>query len=176
MLTLTVRTPPDFAAASELDYLVSWVVSRAEAAAGPVELVAPDRPAEAVAAAPDRPLLVLDCRTLLTDRSLRRMLRALREGARAVVPVPLARTGLPATGAVYTLRGFERLERRVLDREDSAEAAAREAAEGVPPPLPALLLAPGCAGALPDGATAGELLDTPDAVLPDVARAVAGLC
>lgn len=169
VIALSVRTPPDYVDAPEFEYLVSWVRSRLEAVAGPVTEAAPDRPEALAAASREAPLLVLDCRTLLGERSLERMLDALRSGARAVAPARLADTRLPAEHPVYTLRGFERLEDLALAAEDD------QATEGShpSPPLPALLLD---RGVLAEPAGAAALLDAPGRTLPGVEPRTAGLC
>lgn len=172
MIALSVRTPSDYRDAPEFDYLVSWVRSRVEAVAGPVTEVAPDRPEALLRASSEGPLLVLDCRTLLGERSLRAMLRAITEGTRAVVPTRLAETGLPAEHPVYTLRGFERLEDLALDRGPEGIGASAPSAAGRTP-LPALLLA---RGALSAPVAAGALLDGPARHLPDLSPEPVGLC
>lgn len=175
VIVLNVHAPPEYAEAPEFEYLMSWVSSQAEAVAGPVVRVDRNRtgdarPGRELAERSRGPLLVLDCRTLLTGRSLQRMLRALEEGARAVTPVRLADTDLPAEQPIYTLRGFEVLEERVLRGGLPGVGTGRRQPS---PPLPALLLAP---DTIPLGVGAGELLGEPERTLPGVQPISAGLC
>ena len=165
-LRLAVVETAETAQAPEFRYLASWVRQEAETVFGAVRDLPPDEiPDRSPAGGPDAgaPLLILDSRTLVARRSLERMASALAGGAPAAAPVALAESGLVAESPVYTLRGFEELERRFLQR--SAPGAGGPAGNGA---APCLLLASGVA----DDRTPRELLA--EGAFPEAARA--GLC
>lgn len=101
--------------APEYVYLASWVELQARRAFEEVVLF-DDREADPCAAMGpgDAALLLGSERLLVTARSLTALRKALEEGADAAVPRRLAEVPGLAETPVYTLRGFERLERRVL--------------------------------------------------------------
>ncbi len=167
-LRLAVVESGEYARAPEFRYLASWVRQEAESVFGAVREVPA---ADALAPGDEAPLLVLDSRTLVARRSLERMARVLAEHpGGAVEPFALSRVGPPpgaASGALYTLRGFELLEEAFL-----AAPAPRPAPDpGGDPTRPCLLLAAGAAARLagtPPGACLGGT--------PVAAPARAGLC
>lgn len=172
-LRLAVVETAETAQAPEFRYLASWVRQEAEAVFGTVREVPADEPlagASAGAPAEATPLLVLDSRTLVGRRSLERMVRALADGARAVVPVPLAETGLAAERPVYTLRGFERAERIFLE---AAPVEPPPVGDAAPSDLPCLLMA---AGAAASGRTPRELLTPRSGASGSPAPVRSGLC
>lgn len=122
-------TTEEYARAPEFRYLASWVRREAKEVFGAIVELPADEP---LGMAPDGAVLILDARTLLTRRSLRRMAEILDETGRAVAPLPLERTPLDRERPIYTLRGFELLEEEFLSTHRSVVAA--------PAPWSALLL------------------------------------
>jgi 2-polyprenyl-3-methyl-5-hydroxy-6-metoxy-1,4-benzoquinol methylase len=113
---------PASAAAPEFQYLLSWCRLQASEVFGSVELLVDPEPPVAVSAA--GAVLVLGPQNaLVTAHSLRVMRERLAAGAGEVRPVRLQDVPLPARGEVYSLRGYEAIERRAL-----------AAAEGLPVP------------------------------------------
>lgn len=112
----------DSAGSPELQYLLSLVLLHARQAFGRAELAfegqgpLPEGPFDAV-------LRLSDANALLTRRSLEAMRDRLLAGAAEVRPYRLADTGLAGRFPVYTLRGYERLERAFLE-EGSGNAPA----------------------------------------------------
>jgi 2-polyprenyl-3-methyl-5-hydroxy-6-metoxy-1,4-benzoquinol methylase len=104
----------DSARSPEFQYLLSLVLLHAREVFARAELVVreegviPDRPFDAV-------LVLSEANVLLTRRSLEAMRDRLQAGAAEVRPYRLADTGLAGRFPVYTLRGYERLERAFLD-------------------------------------------------------------
>jgi 2-polyprenyl-3-methyl-5-hydroxy-6-metoxy-1,4-benzoquinol methylase len=104
----------DSARSPEFQYLLSLVLLHAREAFGRAELAIegegplPDGPFDAV-------LVLSDANVLLTRRSLEVLRDRLRAGAAEVRPYRLSDIGLAGRFPVYTLRGFERLERAFLE-------------------------------------------------------------
>lgn len=112
---LVLKTLGDDSAGSpEFQYLLSLVLLHAREAFGRAELAfegqgpLPAGPFDAV-------LRLSDANVLLTRRSLEAMRDRLLAGAAEVRPYRLAETGFAARFPVYTLRGYERLERAFLE-------------------------------------------------------------
>ncbi|MEE8522517.1 MAG: class I SAM-dependent methyltransferase [Thermoanaerobaculia bacterium] len=146
-------------ASPELRYLASTNREQARQAFGTVEEIV-WRPGSAVPAIPTAvPVLVFAADNVhLGVRSLRRMRARLEAGAAVVVPEPL--TDLDFDGeTVRTLRGFERLEERLLGRESRPRP-------NDPADLPVALLSPAFVARPPAGMTA-------EAVLSDLRRLAA---
>ncbi len=113
-LTVTVvRQPSDEASTSaEFRYLERH---RAAQIARTFAAVRFATPAEAAAGVDtDAVLLLGSANVLVTAASLEAMAARLEGGADVAVPAPLAAVAGAETAPVYTLNGFERLERRVL--------------------------------------------------------------
>jgi len=101
----------DSAESPEFQYLLSLCLLHARQAFGSAELAVgepPEREFDAV-------LVLSDANVLLTRRTLEVMRDRLLAGASEVRPYRLADTGLAARFPVYTLRGYERLERVFLE-------------------------------------------------------------
>jgi 2-polyprenyl-3-methyl-5-hydroxy-6-metoxy-1,4-benzoquinol methylase len=104
----------DSAGSPEFQYLLSLVLLQAREAFGRAELAfegqgpLPPGPFDAV-------LVLSDANVLLARRSLEAMRDRLLAGAAEVRPYRLADTGLTGRFPVYTLRGYERLERAFLE-------------------------------------------------------------
>ncbi|HEX9944096.1 MAG TPA: class I SAM-dependent methyltransferase [Thermoanaerobaculia bacterium] len=105
---------PDSARSPEFQYLLSLDLLHARDAFGCTELAVsgdsrlPEGPFDAV-------LLLGDANVLLARSSLEAMRDRLLAGATEVRPYRLADTGLASRFPVYTLRGYERLERAFLE-------------------------------------------------------------
>ncbi len=113
---------PASAAAPEFQYLLSFCRLQASEVFGSVELVADAEQPGAVSGA--GAVLVLGPQNaLVTAHSLRLMRERLAAGAEEVRPLRLQDVPLPDIGDVYSLRGYEAIERRAL-----------AAAEGLPAP------------------------------------------
>ncbi|HEX6864533.1 MAG TPA: class I SAM-dependent methyltransferase [Thermoanaerobaculia bacterium] len=113
----------DSAESPEFQYLLSLCLLHARQAFGSAELAVGEPPARKF----DAVLLLSDANVLLTRRTLEIMRDRLLAGASEVRPYRLADTGLAARFPVYTLRGYERLERAFLE----------EGPGNIPPPPPA---------------------------------------
>lgn len=125
---------PESAQAPEFRYLSSHTLLEARAAFDRVDpVVAGEAPLPA--GRRDAVLLIGGANVLIGRRSLAAMRAALAAGAAEVRPERLADVGLAADRPVYTLRGYERLERLFLDEP----AAASQARLPAPPPPVALL-------------------------------------
>jgi 2-polyprenyl-3-methyl-5-hydroxy-6-metoxy-1,4-benzoquinol methylase len=124
----------DSAGSPELQYLLSLVLLHAREAFGRAELVfegqgpLPAGPFDAV-------LRLSDANVLLTRRSLEAMRDRLLAGAAEVRPYRLADTGFAGRFPVYTLRGYERLERVFLEERSGSVSA-----PPAPPTPPAVAL------------------------------------
>ncbi len=116
----------DSAGSPEFHYLLSLVVLHARQAFGRAELAVegegplPAGPFDAV-------LRLSDTNALLTRRSLEAMRDRLLDGASEVRPYRLADTGLAGRFPVYTLRGYERLERAFLEEVPDAPISSSSA-------------------------------------------------
>lgn len=119
-------TTAQYARAPEFKYLISWVRREAGAVFGAVQKVPANEPLRDPS---DEPVLVLDGRTLLTRRSLRRMAEVLSASGRPVAPVPLERTPLVAVRPVYTLRDFRQF--RLLAQETELPERWRHPPDGM---------------------------------------------
>ncbi len=101
----------DSANSPEFQYLLSLVLRHARQAFRSAELAVGEPPAREF----DAVLLLSDANVLLTRRTLEVMRDRLLGGASEVRPYRLADTGLAGRFPVYTLRGYERLERAFLE-------------------------------------------------------------
>lgn len=101
----------EYAHAPEFEFLGDWVRQEAEVVFGPVEEVSAGKRLEG---SPEVPVLVLDGRTLVARRSLRRMAGVLAATGRPVAPVPLEETDLVTDRPLYTFREYEALEEAFL--------------------------------------------------------------
>jgi SAM-dependent methyltransferase len=101
----------DSAESPEFQYLLSLCLLHARQAFGSAELAVGEPPEGEFRAV----LLLSDANVLLTRRTLEVMRDRLLAGAFEVRPYRLADTGLAARFPVYTLRGYERLERAFLE-------------------------------------------------------------
>jgi 2-polyprenyl-3-methyl-5-hydroxy-6-metoxy-1,4-benzoquinol methylase len=138
------------AASAELRYLASTNREQARKAFGTIA-EAVWRPGSVPATAGGTPVLFFAAADVhLGARSLRGMRAVLEAGAAAVVPEPL--TDLDLDGeTVQTLRGFERLEERALDRQLPRA--------GDPSDVPVALLSPALALALAETTTGDPQAD-----------------
>jgi len=157
-----------YRAAPEFRYLAAWLEAEARAVFGAVERLPLD-PAGIAAAAgsgADAVLLAEDD-LLLTRRTLRALAAALETGAGWAAPRTLteARHRLVEGAAVYTLRGYEALERDVLAAPGRPGDVASWA-------LPVSLFRPAALAACVGGDAASWLAGG----APAPAGAVAGLC
>jgi 2-polyprenyl-3-methyl-5-hydroxy-6-metoxy-1,4-benzoquinol methylase len=125
----------DSAGSPEFQYLLSLVLLHAREAFGRAELAfegqgpLPAGPFDAV-------LRLSDANVLLTRRSLEAMRDRLIAGAAEVRPYRLADTGFAGRFPVYTLRGYERLERAFLEESPGSFPASPP----IPPSPPAVAL------------------------------------
>lgn len=104
---------PTSAAAPEFRYLLSFCKLQASAVFDSVELLVDPESASEISGA-GAVLLLGPQNVLLTAHSLRAMRDRLAAGAGQVRPVRLQDTHLPGAGEVYSLRGYEAIERRFL--------------------------------------------------------------
>ena len=112
---------PASAAAPEFRYLLSFCQLQASEVFDPVAVLLDPEPPLAVPAG--GAVLVLGPQNvLLTAHSLRAMSDRLAGGAAQVRPLRLQDTTLPAAGEVYSLRGYEAIERRVLAAQEDFAA------------------------------------------------------
>lgn len=157
-----------YRAAPEFRYLASWLETEARAAFGSLELLPLDPSGLEVAGRSAAELVLLaEDDLLLTRRSLLALAAEIERGAAWAAPRSLteARERLAANATVYTLRGFEALEREVLATPGTPSD---EAAWGLPVSLwRREALAAALAGDPPAWLRAGA---------PAEAGAVAGLC
>ena len=161
---------PESAQAPEFRYLYSHTLLEARAAFDAVEAaVAGETPLPA--GRRGAVLLIGGANLLIGRRSLAAMRAALAAGAAEVRPERLADVGLAADRPVYTLRGYERLERLFLDDPAAASPARTPAA---PPPL-ALFSREGWER-LAAGRPLPELLGDPALFAERPGAARAGLC
>jgi len=132
--------------APELRYLRSWVELQARRAFGELRIAEPSSTAGDLLdqlRPDDRVLWLRNERVLVAERTLRELARAL-EGApggssgsaQAAAPRSTAEVlgRLEDPPSLYTLRGFERLEARILDG-DAEAARSSESASSEPPPV-----------------------------------------
>lgn len=138
MRTLLLRAGSEEAThAPEFRYLASWVELQARRALGELRIVEGPFPRlSSLREAEERVLWLGNERLLVTARTLGRLSAALDDGAPAASPRSvaevLAHQGDPP--ALYTLRGFERLEERLLaDRGDRPVSETCSGAPGLPP-------------------------------------------
>lgn len=167
-LLLLRRDRELYRAAPEFRYLASWLEAEARAAFGAIEVASLEPGALGVAAraAVDAVLLVEDD-LLATRVTLGALAAALDAGAPWAAPRTLteARNHLGAGAPVYTLRGFERLERAAL--------ADAESLAGAPPRgLPVSLWLPASLAAVCGGDPRGWL----EAGAPAAGGVATGLC
>ncbi|HWM95095.1 MAG TPA: class I SAM-dependent methyltransferase [Thermoanaerobaculia bacterium] len=101
----------DSARSPEFQYLLSLCLLHARQVFGHAQLATGEIPEGRF----DAVLLLSDANVLLTQRSLKAMRDRLLAGAAEVRPYRLADTGLAGRFPVYTLRGYERLERAFLE-------------------------------------------------------------
>ncbi|MFP3939300.1 MAG: class I SAM-dependent methyltransferase [Thermoanaerobaculia bacterium] len=156
----------EYVNAPEFEFLGAWVRQEAAAVFGPVEEV-PAR--ELGDGPPGTPVLVVDGRTLITRRSLRRMGEVLAATGRPVAPVPLDETSLVAERPLYTLREYEALEEAFLTGGAGRSEEAMRGRWG--------LLVPGDGGAAQlAGAPIHRWLEGREGVVEGEPVAAAGLC
>lgn len=115
-LLVLKRPSPEEDQSPEFSYLESFCLAQAREVFARVEQhrAHPDVPLELDASAVDAVLLLGSGRLLLGAASLREMWRGLEDGARLVAPSPLHHFAAAADAAIYTLRGFELVEARIL--------------------------------------------------------------
>jgi SAM-dependent methyltransferase len=150
---------PEAAHAPEFRYLASWVELQARRSFAAVTVL--DDPAVdplSAVGAGDLALLLAGDRILLGARTLAALGAALDAGADAAVPHRLADLAAPTAPPIYTLRGFEAAEARLLAGPPPPPAGS--------PPRVALLRRDGLAAAIA-GRPSGE-------PWPDLGSAVAG--
>ncbi len=112
----------------EMRYLASCVLAAARRSFGAVEVVAcrPGSGGQAASLPEGVPVLVFGQENLhLGAESFASMRRALAAGANLVVPERLASFDLAGEAPSYTLQGFERLERRLLEEQSGLAARPR---------------------------------------------------
>lgn len=169
MSALLLRRERDlYRAAPEFRYLAEWLEAEARAVFGALERLPLD--GAGIAAAADSTadvVLLAEDDLLLTRRTLRALAAALERGAGWAAPRTLteARQRLAEGAPVYTLRGYEALERDVL-------AAPGREGEVADRALPVALFRPAALAATAGGDAASWL----EAGAPAAAGAVAGLC
>ncbi|HXO21325.1 MAG TPA: class I SAM-dependent methyltransferase [Thermoanaerobaculia bacterium] len=161
---------PASAEAPEFQYLFSYCLLQAREVFGSVRLLR--NPEGLVDVGGEAAVLVLGPQNiLLSARSLAAMRDRLRAGAAEVRPFRLADTGLAAASPVYTLRGFELLERAFL-------ASAGPEAPAPPSHLPTALFAGARLAEILEAVPLAALLRDPSALAGATGPAPvpAGLC
>lgn len=119
MSTLLVlkRPCPEEDQSPEFRYLESFCLAQAREVFTRVEhhRTCPGAPLDLDLRTVDAVLLLGSGRLLIGAASLREMWQGLQDGAEVILPSPLHHFAAAADAAIYTLRGFEQAEARILD-------------------------------------------------------------